>query len=367
MVNDPSGVPNSQDGDHSTTPVQQPADSNKTQSTAKAQSTSNKKKSGRKSAKSTPSSFSNNKAETSSAIRDPKAPMPPTPTARNKTVTSQATPLSSKVTLLGSVENQEQSHFFGQQSNVSLDQIGGLSKQIQTILDVIELPIVESDLATALRLSTTRTILIHGQRGTGKTMVMNALFNELKKKGKIQPFKLDSAFILQKREGETEANLLYTFREAAANSPSVVFIDDIDVLCESKKHSSDTEKRVTATLCCILDSLPDDDLSKRITVIASTSKLDATDTALRRPGRFDIELEFTVPLRNQRREILEKMLSSASHNLTSEQITLLADDAHSFTGADLMLVCRESALLALKVSVFFSKKYCIDRLDEHPI
>ncbi|RWS23855.1 hypothetical protein B4U80_01942, partial [Leptotrombidium deliense] len=150
--------------------------------------------------------------------------------------------------------------------------------------------------------------------------------------------------LFSKNSAEIELKLSNIFKRALKKSPSVVLIDDIDLLCGNKKSASEQEKR---TLSCLY-SFFDDIQEKEIIVIAATNKVDSIDTSLRRSGRFDVEIEFTVPLATDRVEIMSKIMSNAKHTLPADVLQNIAETAYSFTGADLMLACRKASLSAIK-------------------
>ncbi|KAI1278714.1 ATPase family -like protein [Halotydeus destructor] len=225
--------------------------------------------------------------------------------------------------------------------DVRLSDVGGLDKQIQNLKELIELPLQCSAKVKEIGIYPPRGILVYGVPGTGKTMTMKALISELS--SDIFFIRIDGASILSKGFGETEVKIKSLFDLAKEQQPSVVIIDDLDNLCSTRKSNTDQEKRVLSTLLCLMDELPDN-----VVFIGITNKPESVDPSLRRPGRFDREVEFPVPLAKHRVHILQKVLSKCNHEVAYDAIVDLAENAYSFTGADLMASCREASLLALK-------------------
>eukprot|EP00795_Rhopilema_esculentum_P000633 gene633-10336_t len=149
--------------------------------------------------------------------------------------------------------------------------------------------------------------------------------------------------------GETESRLRSIFEEAESKAPAIVFIDEMDALCPKRDDViNETEKRVVATLLTLMDGMSSTSSVGRVMVIGATNRRDSIDPALRRPGRFDREIEIGVPNSLDRMEILKKLLSKTKHQLTPESIQKVAQNAHGYVGADLSAVCKEAGLAALK-------------------
>lgn len=155
--------------------------------------------------------------------------------------------------------------------------------------------------------------------------------------------------IMSKFYGETEARLRQIFTEASQRQPAIIFIDELDALCPKREGAqNEVEKRVVASLLTLMDGIGSEGHSGQLLVLGATNRPHALDPALRRPGRFDKELEVGVPSAAERADILQKLLSSVPCSATEEELTQLADGAHGYVGADLAAVCKEAGLHALR-------------------
>ncbi|KAI4819464.1 hypothetical protein KUCAC02_004710, partial [Chaenocephalus aceratus] len=169
-----------------------------------------------------------------------------------------------------------------------------------------------------------RGVLLYGPPGTGKTMIARAIANEIGAHMTV----INGPEIVSKFYGETEARLRQIFTEASQRRPAIIFIDELDALCPKRDGAqNEVEKRVVASLLTLMDGIGSEGHSGQLIVLGATNRPHAIDPALRRPGRFDKELE--------RADILQKQLSSVPCNATSEEVTQLADAAHGYVGADL--------------------------------
>ena len=239
------------------------------------------------------------------------------------------------------IVEQETRIIVSHNSRIKFEDVGGLDKQIASMRELIELRLKSIDAIKKLGSDTPRGILAYGVSGSGKTMTMEALMNELSEE--IFFMNLDAASVLGKAYGETESKLRSYFSLARDQQPSVVIIDDVDILCSSKKSNTDQDNKTLKTIRNILDKL-----SEGLLVIGITNRPESIDPSLRRSGRFDREVEFPVPLAKHRVEILQKVLANCKHNITEDNIVSLAETAYSFTGADLVLARNEATVHALK-------------------
>ena len=229
---------------------------------------------------------------------------------------------------------------------ILLSDIGGYGKQINQLKDLIEVPINKWSEIKQMAISLPKTVLIFGPTGTGKTTTIKAFCYELSRDNKMKCFDTNCATILGKTFATSEHNLREIFDSAVKESPSLVFLDNFEMICSNRKSNSDQEKRLISVLSSILDNdLPKD---KHIVVIFATNKPDSIDTNLRRPGRIDREIEFPVPLPSERLTIFKLHLNQTNCEVSDDVLQELAQSAHSYTGADVGLVCRESALSAVK-------------------
>jgi AAA family ATPase len=228
-------------------------------------------------------------------------------------------------------------------NSIKLSDIAGYESQINSLKDIINSPLIYSIKIEEMNVSLPKSVLIFGPSGTGKTMTIKALINEFSRD--MNCVCVNCAMILSKSFGESDTKLRNLFSNAIEMAPSLIFLDNIDIICANKRNNSDQEKRLIATLIALLDDLPND---KHIVIIAATNKPDSLDNGLRRPGRLDREIEFNVPLPSERYAILRKHFSEGNCDIDDQNLSTLAHSAHGFTGADLVLAFRESALIAVK-------------------
>ncbi|XP_029021832.1 ribosome biogenesis protein SPATA5 [Betta splendens] len=228
---------------------------------------------------------------------------------------------------------------------VTYGMIGGLSSQLDVIRETIELPLKHPELFSTYGIQPPRGVLLYGPPGTGKTMIGRAIANEVGAHMVV----INGPEIMSKFYGETEARLRQVFTEAAQRKPAIVFIDELDALCPKRESAqNEVEKRVVASLLTLMDGIGSEGHSGQLLVLGATNRPHALDPALRRPGRFDKELEVGVPSASGRADILLKQLSSVPCSASADELTQLADAAHGYVGADLAAICKEAGLHALR-------------------
>ncbi|KXB05179.1 hypothetical protein AKJ49_01345 [candidate division MSBL1 archaeon SCGC-AAA382A03] len=224
---------------------------------------------------------------------------------------------------------------------ITYEDIGGLDKEIQRVREMVELPLRHPELFDQLGIEPPKGVLLHGSPGTGKTLTAKAVANE----SDAHFQSIAGPEIMSKFYGESEKKLRNIFEEAKKNAPSIIFIDELDAIASKREEvTGDVEKRVVSQLLSLLDGL---EARGKVIVIAATNRVDAVDPALRRPGRFDREIEVGVPDQNGRKEILQ--IHTRGMPL-AENIDLdkLADNTHGYVGADLASLSREAAMNALR-------------------
>ncbi|XP_061643708.1 ATPase family gene 2 protein homolog A isoform X1 [Phyllopteryx taeniolatus] len=233
-------------------------------------------------------------------------------------------------------------------ANVTYSMIGGLSRQLEVIKETVELPLKHPQLFSSYGIPAPRGVLLYGPPGTGKTMIGRAIANEIGAHMTV----INGPEIMSKFYGETEEKLRQIFTEASQRTPSIIFIDELDALCPKREGAqNEVEKRVVASLLTLMDGIGSEGHSGQLLVLGATNRPHALDPALRRPGRFDKELEVGVPSPAERADILHKHLSSVPCCATAQEVTRLADAAHGYVGADLAAVCREAGLNALRRAI----------------
>ncbi|MEI6046775.1 MAG: CDC48 family AAA ATPase [Chloroflexota bacterium] len=224
---------------------------------------------------------------------------------------------------------------------ITYEDIGGLSRQLDRIREMIELPLRYPELFERLGIDPPKGVLLYGPPGSGKTLIARAVANETS----AHFISVSGPEIIQKFYGESEANLRKIFQEATSQAPSIIFLDEIDSLAPHREQvQGEVEKRVVGTLLTLMDGLKG---RGAVVVIGATNLPNNLDPALRRPGRFDREISIGVPDRPGREEILT--IYTRSMPLSPEvDISRLASITHGFVGADLAALCREAALSAMR-------------------
>ena len=226
-------------------------------------------------------------------------------------------------------------------STISYEDIGGIGEQLQKVREMIELPLKHPILFRRLGIDPPRGVLLHGPPGTGITLIAKAVASETK----ANFTSINGPEIISKYYGESEKQLREIFDEAAANSPAIIFIDELDSIAPKREDvSGEVERRVVAQLLTLLDGMQGRD---NVIVIGATNRPDAIDPALRRGGRFDRELEIGVPDKNGRAEIIG--IHTRGMPISDDfEIDWLLDNTHGFVGADISALVREAAMKALR-------------------
>ncbi len=224
---------------------------------------------------------------------------------------------------------------------VTYEDIGGLDKEIQRIREMVELPLRHPELFKHLGIDPPKGVLLYGPPGTGKTLLAKAVANE----SGAHFIAINGPEIMSKWYGESEAKLREVFKEAQENAPSIIFIDEIDAVAPKRGEvTGEVEKRVVAQLLSLMDGL---ESRGEVIVIAATNRPEDVDPALRRPGRFDREIQIGVPDRKGRREILE--IHTRNMPLAEDvDLDKLAEVTHGYVGADLAALAKEAAMHALR-------------------
>ena len=224
---------------------------------------------------------------------------------------------------------------------VTYEDIGGLHEEIRKIREMVELPLKYPELFERLGVEAPKGILLYGPPGTGKTLLAKAVANETN----AAFFSISGPEIMSKYYGESEERLREIFRQAEENAPSIIFIDEIDAIAPKREEvTGEVEKRVVSQLLALMDGLKP---RGRVVVIGATNRPNAIDPALRRPGRFDREIEIGVPNKQGRLEILQ--IHTRNMPLAEDvDLEKLASITHGFVGADLAALCKEAAMRALR-------------------
>lgn len=225
---------------------------------------------------------------------------------------------------------------------VTYEEIGGLRAQINRMREIVELPLKHPEVFSRLNIEPHSGILLYGPPGCGKTLIAKVLASE----SEANFYSINGPEIMNKYYGETEARLRDIFKEAKENAPSVIFIDEIDAIAPKREEAyGDVEKRVVAQLLALMDGLTD---RGNVIVLGATNRPESVDPALRRPGRFDREIEISVPNADGRLEILQ--IHTRGMPLAEDiDLKTLAAELHGYTGADIKSLCREAAMQALRV------------------
>jgi transitional endoplasmic reticulum ATPase len=224
---------------------------------------------------------------------------------------------------------------------VTYDEIGGLKEQINRLREIVELPLRHPEVFAKLGIEPHSGILMYGSPGCGKTLIAKALASE----SSANFYIINGPEIVNKYYGETEARLRDIFKEAKETAPSIIFIDEIDAIAPKREEAfGDVEKRVVAQLLSLMDGMSD---RGNVIVLGATNRPESIDPALRRPGRFDREIEIGVPNAQGRFEILG--IHTRGMPLAQDvDLQELALELNGYTGADIKALCREAAMKALR-------------------
>ncbi len=224
---------------------------------------------------------------------------------------------------------------------VSYDDIGGLGDEVHKLREMVELPLKHPELFKRLGVEAPKGVLLHGPPGTGKTMLAKAVAGETSSNFIF----IGGPEIMSKFYGESEGKLREIFQEAEENAPSIIFIDEIDSIAPKRDEvTGETERRIVAQLLSLMDGLKS---RGKVVVIGATNRPNSIDEALRRPGRFDREIEIKIPDRDGRLEILQ--IHTKGMPLDKDvNLEELADKTHGYAGADLSALTKEAAMAALR-------------------
>jgi len=229
----------------------------------------------------------------------------------------------------------------GSVSSIMYEDIGGLGNQLQKVREMIELPLKHPILFRRLGIDPPKGVLLHGPPGTGKTMIAKAVASETN----AHFTSINGPEIISKYYGESEKQLREIFEEAGNNAPAIIFIDELDSIAPKREDvSGEVERRVVAQLLTLMDGMQGRD---NVVVIGATNRRDAIDQALRRPGRFDRELEIGVPDKSGRREIVN--IHTRGMPIADDfDMDWILDNSYGFVGADISALTREAAMKALR-------------------
>jgi len=241
---------------------------------------------------------------------------------------------SSNLTILDETTSDRKIH-------ITYEEVGGLQTVIKSMREIVELPLKHPELFSRLGVEPHSGVLLYGPPGCGKTLLAKVLATE----SDANMYSINGPEIMNKYYGETEARLREIFKEAKDNSPSIIFIDEIDAIAPKREEVfGDVEKRVVAQLLALMDGLTD---RGNVVVLGATNRPDSVDPALRRPGRFDREMEISVPNIDGRIEILQ--IHTRGMPIGKDvDLKKLASELHGYTGADIKSLCRESAIKAIR-------------------
>ena len=224
---------------------------------------------------------------------------------------------------------------------VTYEDIGGLREEIQKVREMIELPLRHPEIFEKLGIEAPKGVLLHGPPGTGKTLLAKAVANE----SNSHFISISGPEIMSKFYGESEARLREIFKEAKEKAPSIMFVDEIDSIAPKREEvTGEVERRVVSQLLSLMDGL---EARGKVIVIAATNRPNAIDQALRRPGRFDREIEIKVPDKRGRLEILQIHTHHMPLDTVVDQDKISAI-TNGFVGADLEYLCKEAAMKCLR-------------------
>ncbi len=226
-------------------------------------------------------------------------------------------------------------------SSISYEDIGGIKNEVSRLREMIELPLRHPELFKRLGVEAPKGVLLHGPPGTGKTLLAKAVAHETN----ANFYTIGGPEIMSKFYGESEERLREIFKKAEENAPAIIFIDEIDSIAPKREEvSGEVERRVVAQLLSLMDGMSS---RGKVVVIGATNRINALDPALRRPGRFDREMEIGVPDKEGRLEILQ--IHTRGMPLEKDvDLGVIANMSHGFVGADLQAVAKEAGIRALR-------------------
>jgi transitional endoplasmic reticulum ATPase len=226
-------------------------------------------------------------------------------------------------------------------TGITYENIGGLGDEIQRLREMIELPLKHPELFERLGIEPPKGVLMHGPPGTGKTLIAKAVANE----SGANFFSIAGPEIMSKYYGESEQRLRELFEQANKAAPSIIFIDELDSIAPKREEvTGEVERRIVAQLLTMMDGLEE---RGQVVVIGATNRIDAIDPALRRPGRFDREIEIGVPDKDDRIEIFQ--IHTRGMPLSKDvNIEYISERTHGFVGADISALAKEAAMKALR-------------------
>ena len=226
-------------------------------------------------------------------------------------------------------------------TRISYEDLGGMKESIQKVREMVELPLRHPELFEKIGIEAPKGILLYGPPGTGKTLLAKAVANETN----AVFYSISGPEIMSKFYGESEQRLRDTFNMAQDHAPSIIFIDEIDSIAPKReKVTGEVEKRVVSQMLTLMDGIQN---RGKVVVIGATNRLDAIDSALRRPGRFDREIEIGIPDEEDRREILN--IHTRGMPLSKDvNLSKISNVTHGFVGADLEVLVKESAIRSLR-------------------
>ena len=229
---------------------------------------------------------------------------------------------------------------------VTYEDIGGIRDEIKKVREMIELPLRHPEIFEKLGIEAPKGVLLYGPPGTGKTLLAKAVANE----SNAHFISISGPEIMSKFYGESEARLREIFKEAREKAPSIIFVDEIDSIAPKREEvTGEVERRVVSQMLSLMDGL---EARGKVIVISATNRPNAIDPALRRPGRFDREIEIKVPDKKGRQEILQihtrNMPLSGDDQEYPVNIEKIASVSHGYVGADLEYLCKEAAMKCLR-------------------
>ena len=228
---------------------------------------------------------------------------------------------------------------------VTYEDIGGIRDEIKKVREMIELPLRHPEIFEKLGIEAPKGVMLYGPPGTGKTLLAKAVANE----SNAHFISISGPEIMSKFYGESEARLREIFKEAREKAPSIIFVDEIDSIAPKREEvTGEVERRVVSQMLSLMDGL---EARGKVIVISATNRPNAIDPALRRPGRFDREIEIKVPDKKGRQEILQihtRNMPLLSEGDDSVVIDKIAAVSHGYVGADLEYLCKEAAMKCLR-------------------